>query len=115
MKKALLYVLPLGYTALGTFAAWGAITLSSLIMSLGTGNVNKVALAALAVGCILSVVGLVALLIFNYRLMDHNTDPKLTVLIEALECALLFVPFMALWSLFFEDLSLYYPVGGLMG
>lgn len=106
MKKAILYILPVGYAVLGTFVAWCTLSFSSILMSIATAGVNKATALILLFGAVVSVVGMVALLIYNYSIIDYSLAPKLTVAVELLECALLFIPLMALWKKVFDSISI---------
>lgn len=106
MKKAVLYILPIAYTVLGTFVAWCGISFSSIAMSLFGGPFNKTVLLLLFLGGVICVCGIAALLICNYCFIDYSLRPKRTIVIELLECAVLFIPLMALWEKVFEGIKL---------
>lgn len=106
MKKAIPYILPLGYGILTALIAACLCDASAIILALGSvyGHPIRYMLVC-GVIVLVSFVTFVPLLICNYNYIDFVRNQKRTVIIELAESTVVFFVFMAPCTALFDLLA----------
>ena len=99
MKKIAPYLFPLGYACAGGLLASCVSHMMGYLSPFGiTGHTLRF-LAVCLLLTALAVAATVVLVIANYNLIPEGKSAKLTLIIEVIESALLFLPAFGLWMI----------------
>ena len=104
MRKIVPYICSVLYALMGALLMHSVLCGASIIISPFSDNSFTFILFLLAGIVIVSALILIALMIFNVRLLFQAKNPRCVVLIEIIASLILLYPFLKIWEIVFDAL-----------